>query len=271
MNRREFIYKGLIVTACTALPGCGSSRPSGFNSGYISTLARAQYIPQPIPDFTTEDTPSRRQSIEIYRRGVWNKTTPSRNRMKRMDKIHRITIHHEGNPHAFTDTDPRSIADELRKIQSAHRMRMRAGDIGYHFIIDPAGKVWEGRSIGYTGAHVRSHNSGNLGIMVLGNFEIQHPTPEQIQTLDAFIGVMRVKYDIPISAVRAHRDLANTACPGENLYGRITELASLNHTETFDPEPVKSPHITPPATRVPSPVGKPASKNEASKPTRSLF
>jgi hypothetical protein len=43
------------------------------------------------------------------------------------------------------------------------------GDIGYHYIVDRSGAIWQGRRIRYQGAHARgSANNGNIGIVLLG-------------------------------------------------------------------------------------------------------
>ena len=44
-------------------------------------------------------------------------------------------------------------------------------DIGYHFVIDPAGTIYEGRDIRVRGAHVEGANTGKVGLLLLGDFQ----------------------------------------------------------------------------------------------------
>ena len=88
---------------------------------------------------------------------------------------------------------------------------------GYHYIVDPAGRVYEGRNIRYQGAHVQDNNEHNLGIMVLGNFNRQRPTAASMGALEALIAMQMSRFRVRVSQVRTHREFARTECPGENL------------------------------------------------------
>jgi hypothetical protein len=100
----------------------------------------------------------------------------------------------------------------------------RFGDIAYHLIVDYAGRVWEGRSLSYEGAHVSSANEGNIGVMLLGNFERQYPSAAQLAALDDLIGILRRQYGFGAARVFGHRDLRRTLCPGDRLYPTIAEI-----------------------------------------------
>ena len=127
----------------------------------------------------------------------------------------RITVHHDGMDR-FRSTLRSDAADRLERIRHAHRGR-RFGDIGYHYLIDPAGRVWEGRSLAWQGAHVKAQNENNLGICVLGNFELQSPTSASLDTLDRFVRAQMERYRVPTIRLRTHQEMAPTLCPGRNL------------------------------------------------------
>ena len=145
-----------------------------------------------------------------------------------MKGINRITIHHEGWKVVGFD-DYASTAARLDLIRRSHVNRKFA-DIGYHFIIDRAGRVYEGRSVQYQGAHVRDNNEHNLGIMCLGNFDQQQPTDAQLRSLAATVALFRKRYNISASRVFTHREIVSTACPGRNLQSRV---ASLRRSKAF--------------------------------------
>lgn len=136
----------------------------------------------------------------------------------RMGRVQRITIHHD----SMTSGDvrsQRSAAERMRLIRTGHISRKGEpfADIGYHFAIDPSGRVWEGRPLVYQGAHVRGQNDNNLGIVLMGNFDTQRPTPDALKTLERFVAAQMQRYSVPLSSVRTHQELAPTACPGRNL------------------------------------------------------
>ena len=132
-----------------------------------------------------------------------------------MGRVNKITIHHEGSS-PFYSTNQGDVARRLESIRAGHVSKGWA-DIGYHYVIDPAGRVWQGRPTSLQGAHVKDENPGNLGVMVLGNFESQRATPAQLATLDQFVASQMRQYGVSVRNVYTHRELRPTACPGRSL------------------------------------------------------
>lgn len=160
----------------------------------------------------------------VIPRMQWASTRPDPSRMDPMAPIHAITLHHDGMQPSFS-TDPPSVAAHIELIRQMHRGK-GWGDIGYHFVIDRAGRVWEARPIAYQGAHVKDHNEGNIGICVLGNFEEQAPTAAQVEAVRMWVSVLRQSYGIPAGQVYTHREWpgAATACPGAQLQGVVVRM-----------------------------------------------
>jgi hypothetical protein len=99
-------------------------------------------------------------------------------------------------------------------------------DIGYHAVIAPDGTVYQGRPFDVVGAHVKNNNTGNIGIMVVGNFEVEKPTPEQIKTLKELIVLLKtvfIQLDIP-KCIHGHKEFMMTDCPGKNLFPIVLDL-----------------------------------------------
>ena len=132
-----------------------------------------------------------------------------------MRGISRITVHHD----AIVSTDLRSTSDVTRRIESIRRSHVQRGwaDIGYHYVIDPSGRVWEARSTAYQGAHVEDNNEHNLGVVVLGNFDVHAPTLAATVAVERFVASQMHRYRVPMDRVYTHRELRRTACPGSRL------------------------------------------------------
>lgn len=238
MERRDFLKILGSFGALGLLSGCGAGglgarprvQPELDQGITVANLARrapsASVSPAPAPV-----VPPSTGMLSMVPRSYWQAAAPIGSRLNRMGHITRVTVHHEGCPKTNWNTTPDSVAKNLRQIQAAHRQRMHAGDIGYHYIIDRAGRIWEGRSLAYQGAHVRGHNPGNIGIMCLGNFDLQTPSAAQLASLQQLIGTVCAHYRIPAMRVAGHADLVATRCPGANLRNKIHglkgQLASL--------------------------------------------
>ncbi|MFI6544932.1 N-acetylmuramoyl-L-alanine amidase [Streptomyces prunicolor] len=153
--------------------------------------------------------------------------------------VQTLTVHHTDD--GSTDPDPAAV---VRAIYRNDTVGKGYGDIGYNFLIDRNGLVYEGRWSGtdgtpahdaagrmVTGAHVQGYNSGNLGIALLGTFTTTPPTTAArtalVQLLadlagrHAMVPTGKVLYRNPVSAVTraapvigGHLDWADTDCPG---------------------------------------------------------
>ncbi|MCP4838329.1 MAG: N-acetylmuramoyl-L-alanine amidase [Planctomycetes bacterium] len=207
-TRRTFLGGTLLV-----LGGCATSSNTRLTRvpGPIWESPATPETPGPSP------LPSGSIAGVLPRRN-WAKGTPIPTRMDRMTPIHRITIHHDGMS-PFTETSLAAASSRLESIRRAHLRRRPQpfGDIGYHFAIDPAGRVWGGRPISWQGAHVRAQNQGNLGIVVLGNYDLQGVNEAQKRAILRFLDEQMRTYRIARSKVATHQEMAPTACPGKSL------------------------------------------------------
>ncbi len=174
------------------------------------------------PSMDASSASSRVTVPDLMSRRLWAKGSPVPRLMDRMVPIDRITIHHDGMS-AFTSTSSDAAARRIEAIRSAHRGR-GWGDIGYHYAIDPAGRIWEARPISWQGAHVKEQNTGNLGICVLGNYEIQQPNAAQLDAVERFVVAQMQTYKVRASRIYTHRELSRTACPGRFLQSQMARL-----------------------------------------------
>ena len=70
---------------------------------------------------------------------------------------------------------------------------------------------------------MQDQNENNLGVMVLGNFDRQQPTPMATATLDVFVAQQMRRFGVPRSRVYTHRELNSTQCPGTSLQSYMVQ------------------------------------------------
>lgn len=235
MSRRELIERGLLGLlmaggVASLLSGCASNKSRGNqavaalpnNKWPMEEVGREQFkpIPSPIPNRNVVPQPLP-ESGDIIPRSAWAGGAPVTSRMNRAERpFYRITVHHDGTT-AFTSASRDDAARRIEKIRQAHLNRKGEpfGDIGYHYVIDPAGRVWQGRDTSWQGAHVAGQNPGNLGICMLGNYNSQQPNRAQQAALDRFVRSQMSRYGVGLNQVKTHQELAQTECPGRSLQG----------------------------------------------------
>lgn len=167
-------------------------------------------------------------ALAVKSRAAWHAAAPNTRNLDPMDRATRLTVHHSAV--YFRDNAAESAAVQIQHIQREHMHERDYGDIGYHFLIDPAGRVWQGRDLHYQGAHASgSNNVRNIGICVLGNFVRgaggQGPTPEQVTSLRGLIDALMRDYGFGPDAIYCHSDFKATECPGPLLESVVARLS----------------------------------------------
>jgi len=127
-----------------------------------------------------------------------------------------IIVHHSALP----------LRDGPYEIQQLHLKYQGFADIGYHFLIDAGGCLYEGRSLLVRGAHTGGFNTGTVGIALLGNFETRRPPVAQLVTLKRLIICLKARYTL--THLAGHRDFqpGETVCPGHHLAAILPDLAT---------------------------------------------
>lgn len=152
------------------------------------------------------------------------------------EKVTKIFIHHTA-----TTKNLDNPMQAIRDIYYWHAISRGWGDIGYNYIIDQRGNIYEGRygGDGIVGAHAGPGNVGSIGIAVLGNYsDTDVPTPV-IESISALIKAKSAKYGIDTMGssmfrgemrpnVLGHRDIMSTSCPGDKLYAMLPTIKALS-------------------------------------------
>ena len=151
------------------------------------------------------------------------------------ESIKKIVIHHTATVKNLDD--PKKA---IRDIYIWHSLSKGWGDIGYNYIIDQQGNIYEGRFGGemVVGAHAGRGNHGSIGIAILGNYQDQDPPEAVLTALTSLIKEKAEKYNIDTegtsvfrgetySNVMGHRDIMSTSCPGDRLYAMLPVIRKL--------------------------------------------
>lgn len=238
-SRREVIQKMTVGLAGLAsagvagiLPGCSSNSASSSprmgvawpNQGRSPRAIRTQpVVANTRPISAPVVAPA--GGLNVLSRRRWTTSAPRAGQTRPMNGVTRLTVHHEGSQ-SVNFTAESTTRDRLVSILSTHTGSRGWGDIGYHYIIDRAGRIWEGRPADRQGAHVSGGNEHNLGVMVLGNFEQQSPTQDQLDSLLAAMRYFKSAYRLDAQQIFTHRELDQTACPGRALQPSIDTMRS---------------------------------------------
>ncbi|HLT85828.1 MAG TPA: N-acetylmuramoyl-L-alanine amidase [Phototrophicaceae bacterium] len=222
---------------------------------YQQSAARTAAAPQSTtavtdeePSFGVKSSSTVRQP-SIVTRAQWG-ADDSRVRHSDHVALRAAVIHHTAGTNSYTQAQSASI---VRGIHYYHAVTRDWGDIGYNFLVDRFGTIYEGRKGSLTakpgqmviGAHAAPRNTNTMGLSVMGDFT-KARVPQA--AMDAFADVIAWQFSLAglsateksgltstgtyarpagqnLGRVFAHRDVSNTACPGDEIYSRIGELA----------------------------------------------
>lgn len=229
LTRRHVLLSGLTLAAA----GCvGRAARDGEPLARVKPLWPNDPAPTPAAAQRPRLTEVRRApaatagsigGVTVLSRASWTRHGLASRNVRAMGGVRQITIHHEGwKPVTFTDAP--STFDRIEQIRQVHTRDRGWSDIGYHYVIDRAGRVIEGRNAAYQGAHVSENNPHNLGVLVLGNFDRQRPTAEQLAALSRFTKALTTVQHVAAARVRTHRELKPTECPGRFLQTSVEQL-----------------------------------------------
>jgi hypothetical protein len=145
-------------------------------------------------------------------------------------------VHHTAGTNDYNASDSPAL---VRAIYYFHTHTNKWCDIGYNFLVDKFGTVFEGRFGGITsavvGAHAEGFNTGSTGVAVLGTFTtapLPSPAYNAVRNVLAWKLALHgvdphgtiTASGIPIRTIIGHRDVNPTACPGETVAPLLPQL-----------------------------------------------
>ena len=179
------------------------------------------------------------------------------------DRVRFAVVHHTAGTNSYTASQSAAI---VRGIQRYHVLANGWNDIGYNFLVDKYGQVFEGRGGGVdknvVGAHAEGFNTGSTGVSVLGTYS---STKISSAARSALVKLLAWRLDVAhvdatsslkwvsggnpeypagtvvsLKAIAGHRDTGPTSCPGAALYGQLpgirTAVAAFGGPKLYDPE-----------------------------------
>jgi hypothetical protein len=158
-----------------------------------------------------------------------------------------VFVHHTDTATSAPCSDSARI---VRGIYAYHVRTNGWNDIGYNFLVDKCGTVFEGRYGGMTkpviGAQTKGFNTDSAGIAVIGTYSSARPRPAAVAALERLIAWRldiahvdpasrvemvssgnpryRIGRHVVFNAVSGHRDGFPTSCPGSALYALLPRI-----------------------------------------------
>lgn len=161
-------------------------------------------------------------------------THPTQNNPTFTSPTH-VIIHHTGDATVFPPTT--DFAQVVRFYWDLHVNTNGWSDIGYNWLIDRNGIIYEGRGDGILGAHFSGQNTGTTGIALIGNFGLEQPSSAALNSLQDLLAWESDDKNISINGsslhnasglvlnhISGHRDGGSTVCPGNNLYNLLPSI-----------------------------------------------
>jgi len=175
---------------------------------------------------------------DVCDRDCWCPTCPIDNTPEFTEPTHLIVHHSAGN------NESNNFATVVEYIWDLHTKTNGWDDIGYNWLIDPNGILYEGRGDNLQGAHFSCINENTVGICVIGDYTSVEPSEAAVNTLVNLLAFEATEHDIDIEAqsyheigefnlnnVAGHRDssgstnaCSSTACPGNSFYPLLTDI-----------------------------------------------
>lgn len=143
-----------------------------------------------------------------------------------------LIVHHTASSNTSSDWGA-----VVRSIWDFHVNSNGWDDVGYNWLIDPTGVLYQGRGDNVRGAHFCGQNTGTMGVAMIGNFEIGTATEDAKNKLKELLAwktcnintdplgtSFHASSDMDLMNISGHRDGCSTVCPGELFYPEIPSI-----------------------------------------------
>jgi N-acetylmuramoyl-L-alanine amidase-like protein len=195
---------------------------------------------------------SRRKQVTappIITRAEWGGDAVTPRDAPSFGEVQLALVHHTVSANDYGPGDSAAIVLGIARF---HRDSNKWNDLGYNFLVDKYGQIFEGRAGGVEqaviGAHAQGYNASSTGVACIGTFEAVAQTEAGMNALARLIGWKLALHGIPVegavtvtsaggstnrfprgapvtlSRICGHRDGDKTSCPGDALHGQLADL-----------------------------------------------
>jgi flagellar hook assembly protein FlgD len=180
----------------------------------------------------------------IVTRAAWGANESWRSGSPSFAPVKMAFVHHTADSNGYSRSESAGV---VRGVYYYHTKALGWSDIGYNFLIDRYGVIYEGRyggmKEGPIGAQVLGFNTGSTGISIMGNFvhasvpaaavtslkallawklDVHHIDPQGTAVLTCGYGQkFATGQRVTFPAIAGHRQANFTACPGDHLYSLL--------------------------------------------------
>jgi hypothetical protein len=148
-----------------------------------------------------------------------------------------LIVHHSAGANTANDW-----AAVVRAIWDFHVNVNGWDDIGYNWLVDPDGVLYEGRGDNRLGAHFCGKNGGTMGVCVMGDYTPVTPTTDAVQMLEELLtwkacdagidplgSAFHPSSGLYLKHISGHRDGCSTSCPGDAFYPTLDNVRNSVH------------------------------------------
>ncbi|WP_181312319.1 FG-GAP-like repeat-containing protein [Nocardioides campestrisoli] len=228
-----------IVAQASADAAAPAAAPEAVDAAPVDAAAVDADASAEAPDAIALQAARRAAAMPtIFSRAQWGADEKIRHKSSlRYGSISAGFVHHTVNANDYTADQVPGI---IRSIYAYHVKSRGWSDIGYNFLVDRFGRIWEGRFGGVdkavVGAHTLGYNDYAFAMSAIGNFETVQPSAEMIAAYGQLFawklglhGVNPASKSQQVGkkvfpAINGHRDAGSTACPGRYLYAQLPAI-----------------------------------------------
>ena len=241
-----------------------SASPAPVAQPAAASVASPATAPATVPVVAPAATTTNGLPVAVTTRAEWGANASYMSWDPEYARAGHVVVHHTAGTNSYSAGQSASI---VRGIYYYHAVVLDWGDIGYNFLVDKFGTVFEGRSGSVAapagrmsiGAHARGVNTGTMGISMMGDYSTVSPSDAQLSSVGKMAGwflkragisdvtgwaglhvwtTERYQAGSTISMPRilGHRDVGYTTCPGNVGYSKLGTIRAIAKAQGSSPQ-----------------------------------
>ena len=238
--------------------------PASVTRPAAASFAAPAAAPAAVPVVAPAATTANGLPVAVTTRAEWGANASYMSWDPEYARAGHVVVHHTAGTNSYSAGQSASI---VRGIYYYHAVVLDWGDIGYNFLVDKFGTVFEGRSGSVAapagrmsiGAHARGVNTGTMGISMMGDYSTVSPSDAQLSSVGKMAGwflkragisdvtgwaglhvwtTERYQAGSTISMPRilGHRDVGYTTCPGNVGYSKVGAIRAIAKAQGSSPQ-----------------------------------